>query len=418
MITKERSSTEYPLQSTWDGQPAYRWGSVSWSEKISYDDGPQYFQSHCNWKRCIHVKENYPSTPCATGLVRDTKYDKRVAFQGYMAPLTISAPDVDWTVVRAAAGNLQEKVDLNTRDRTMAYSYVVDLLPLLGPFTRASSILNKIGRWAVRHGHNLRRRPFTTVLQDVIKGDLINRFVIQTTIQDTKQILDIWNQLARTWDKIHARNVEPTTLTGYSSSMHEVGSGTDHLQYPPYPWVSGGNISYIVERGTTAKVVATLRLHYNTNKADPIKWIAAQLGISTPLESIWDKIPFSFVVDYFFRVGDAISEFSSRYTSQEGLRGTVLDVLSSWACIKAAHQKRCVAVEPWEANGIRPFEVQSYAIHGTAGSSTFVREPIDCRTESGFWDKGGFWNPQLSSVRKRTLLELGLLIGGRKFGHK
>lgn len=417
MITKERSSTEYPPRVIWDGRTRYTWDQVRWSERISYDDGPQYFQSHCNWKRCIHVKENAPSTPCVAGLARDTSFSDRVAFQGFMAPFVSSVPSIDWTVVRAAAGNLQEKVDLNTQDRTMAYSYVVDLLPLLGPFTRASSILNKIGKWAIRHGHNLRKRPFTTVIQDVIKGDLINRFVVQTTVQDTKHILDVWNQLARTWDKIHTRNVEPTTLTGRASSMHEIDSGTDNIPYPPYPWNSGGNVSYVIERGTTAKVIATLRLHYNTDKADPIKWIAAQLGISTPLESLWDKIPFSFVVDYFFRVGDAINEFGSRYTSQEGLKGTVLDVLSSWACVTAAHRKRCVDVEPW-VSGWRPSESQSYVVFGTSGSSTFVREPIDCRTESGFWDKGGFWNPQLSSVRKRTLLELGLLIGGGKFGHK
>lgn len=411
---KTRSKTFYPPRVKFGDRVRYTWDQTSTSEDLVYADGPKYIDHHSNWKPCTHVKQNFCEIPCGAGIARDTQFSEIVAYQCYLQPFITNVPDIDWSIVRSAALDLNDKFDLNAKDRLMSYSYVADLLPFAGAALRASSVLNRIGKWATRLGRNLKHRPFTVVLKEAIQADLINRFVVQTTIEDTKNILDIWNQMASTWDKLHRRNWEPTTLTGRATSIHDVGSGTEKLPYPPYPWNSGGNAQYVVQRGTTAKVVATMQLAYNTEQADPMKWVAAQLGITTPLESIWDKVPFSFVVDYFFRVGDAINYFGDKYTSQDGLRATVSHIFSCWAMARAVHVKRCIAYEPWIA-GTRPSMCNGYLVSGETGSSIFIRKPIDCTTESGFWDKGGFWDPHLSSVRKRTLLELGLLIGGGKF---
>lgn len=62
--------------------------------------------------------------------------------------------------------------------------------------------------------------------------------------------------------------------------------------------------------------------HYGSSRAlvqshvsvsNPNVYLANQLGLSNPATVIWEVIPFSWVVDYFFNVSDVLKQFSSRY---------------------------------------------------------------------------------------------------------
>lgn len=387
------------------------------SSTIKYDSGPKYNGSHCFWKRCSQITSSYPRGSCATTVYR--RYDGAIRTWVCKIPgryeregLSLSTvPAHDLTALQAAVDNLHEKLDLNCSDRVMSYSYALDLLPLFGAFLKASTVLNKIGRWAISLGRNLKKRPFTTVIQEAAKADLLNRFVIQTTIQDTKNILDVYDRCVRAFSAANRRNVEPTTLTGLSSTNVYGGWYKSYYDLPQNPGDASGMVQCRTNRGTTAKVIATMSLYYNTQQADPARWVAHALGIDTPLESIWDKIPFSFVVDYFFRVGEFIDTIGDKF-GQDALRAKVLDVSECWAMLKTQNVVEWVpGNQPW-MNWNYGTILSFAGSQGSCGSTRFDRYPIALMDSSGFWDKGGFWSPSLSSVRKRTLLELYLT--GRK----
>lgn len=427
MIAKTRSETNPIYRKMWKSTRGGPVKSASYtlkinvSESIEYDDGPKYVDFHSNWKRCSHMKNQVFSGTAAT-------YDARRHFWSYSdsatkieqyCPVDTSLDfnpafiaGVNNHVTNQAVALLQDKFDLNCKDRVLAYSYALDLIPLLGPFLKASSVLNRIGKWAAKRGRAYRRRPFTTVVTDAMRADLINRFVVQTTIAETRLILTVFERCQRAWEQAHQRNQGWTTLTAEAETSKIIQTGTsscksmaDNLLWPTLRWGFNRTI------GVTSKVHAVLKLEYDIAKADPVKWIAQALGITTPLESVWDKIPFSFVCDYFFRVGELISEVSHLDSSQDGLYGKVCDIALVWAASKSFDR-----VSTIDGTGeVLPYDTSMCTIDNLSfgeshyQSSLFYRGPIDLSNSSGFWDKGGFWNPRLSSTRKRTLLEMALL---------
>lgn len=426
MITKSRSGREQPMQvhlSSTDGRPfrVYNiWTSrKSWSERIEYADGPKYIDYHPNWKRCQHVKvdkisgqfawlscsapQSYSKTKTECTLYAPTGLDDKI----YRPPVIGGVYN---SATSQAVARLQEKFDLNCNDRVLGYSYALQLIPLLGPFLKASSVLNRIGKWASKQGKRYSKRPFTSVVSDAARADLINRFVIQTTISDTCKILTTFEQCQRVWQTMHARNAGWTVLTAEASdktvtpqNLFKFKSSVSNLYWPTV------HVPYSHERGVTSKVEAVLRLNYDTEAADPVKWVAQSLGILTPLESAWDLIPFSFVCDYFFRVGDLIEYVSSKHSSQEGLVGKVADIALCWATSKSFDHYICTK-GAYATAGDPGLNLNQWTTQpgATIGSSSFHRAAIDMSNESGFWDKGGFWNPRLSSTRKRTLIEMAI----------
>lgn len=427
MIAKHRSDTNPIMRKEWKSDFGGPVKIVTYplkinvSESIEYDDGPKYVDFHSNWKRCSHMKNQVFSGIAAT-------YDARMHYWGdpnstasieQYCPVTSPVDfnpaviaGVNNHVTNQAVALLQDKFDLNCKDRVLAYSYALDLIPLLGPFLKASSVLNRIGKWAAKRGRAYRRRPFTMVVTDAMHADLINRFVIQTTIAETRLILTVFERCQRAWEQAYQRNQGWTTLTAEAGTSKITATGTasckayaGNLKWPTVRW------GYNRKLGVTSKVHAVLKLEYDIAKADPVKWIAQALGITTPLESVWDKIPFSFVCDYFFRVGELISEVSHIDSSQDGLYGKVCDIAHVWAVSKSFDMISTIdgtgQVLPYNTSTFAIDKVEFGASHYQ--SSLFYRGPIDLANSSGFWDKGGFWNPRLSSTRKRTLLEMALL---------
>lgn len=421
--TREKSTTveEQHVKNVYPNQSGdWSWRSVTSTSMIEDIIGVhKYTNGHLTWKPVVHIKDKEYAH--LNGLIRQKKGfgsdgDVYYPFLQCQVNLQLSGgtsftPDVG--KARAIVySQLLEEIDLNCHDRVMGYSYVADLIPLLAPFTRASSILNRIGRWASKRLRDFRRRPFTEVMSMVISADFINRFVVQTTIQDTKHILDVYDRCLRTWQMANQRNAGYTVLTAETL----IGTKGDkqyrnyRQQVATYEHTLWSYYAQYVQQ-TQLKLKARLSLRYDTASADPSLWVAHALGIDTPLESIWDKIPFSFVVDYFFRVGDLIERLGDM-SGQSGLIGRICAVEGIWEL----WDHRC----GYNVTEFRPMLNRPYACiydvgndSGFTGWHMFERSAGSLSTAAGFWDQGGLWKPHLSSVRKRTLLELGWQMLGR-----
>jgi hypothetical protein len=229
--------------------------------------------------------------------------------------------------------------------------------------------------------------------------------------------MSVFDKCRQTWEIANYRNQSDFINIESDTSIYR------DKKYEENRKISYANDSWYYfadyERGLEARVKLCLRakVRYNLQEADPIRWVAHALGIDTPFESLWDKVPFSFVCDYFFRVGEFIQYLGDR-AGQDGLRAKVADVAGLWA--QEAVQAYALLRNPhgfvYEPRQItRPvYDWKSDSVIKLTGNRYYRRFPLEFSSESGFWDKGGLWSPTLSSVRKRTLLELAIQFGGRR----
>lgn len=76
----------------------------------------------------------------------------------------------------------------------------------------------------------------------------------------------------------------------------------------PYVWSYGHPTPLRGERGTFTESVV---LKCTTTVSNPNLHLASQLGITNPAYWIWDAMPWSFVVDWWFGVGDFLNSFTA-----------------------------------------------------------------------------------------------------------
>lgn len=78
----------------------------------------------------------------------------------------------------------------------------------------------------------------------------------------------------------------------------------DVVTYSHVNW-SGGGAGWDFK--TTEKLTTTFRAGVMVQIENSINSGLALLGLDNPLEAIWELIPFSFIIDWFFNVGDVIN---------------------------------------------------------------------------------------------------------------
>lgn len=424
-ITKSKAYTQSMALSCYEGSmKRHDTYSSPCSETITYDQGPKYLRNgSCNWKCCTHVtsaRRSAGSFISYTGLTRSYEPCGGEFLPRYSSPYDLVANPANlsqsgWDdLLRSCTDEIQSKLDLNCQDRIMSYSAVIDLVPLVGVATRLSSTLNRAARKLMkRFGSTSIRRNIYEVIRLLISGDLINRFVIQTTIQDAHAVMSVFDRCLAAWQTANRRNMTETVLSSSASIItREDATTTVPLDYA-FNWSDAGAVADVHKYSEcTATVQVRGQFTYKLSEADPVRWVAHALGIDTPLESIWDKIPFSFVVDYFLRVGEFIERVGDMY-GQDALRASIANISGVWAMTS------CHSRADWSARDLW-FRWRFYELsllntkYSVSGYRTFRRYPIIFRDASGFWDKGGLFDVRLSSVRKRTLLELAIQIGGGK----
>lgn len=388
-------------------------------QTITYELGPRFHDGKSVWKYC-YQKDNWHVSQSDFYFISSV-YRKKGYInwlreempgvdwsQSSLTPLGYQPSDADWAELRH---QFDDQVDLNTGESVLIYTGVLQAIPLIGGLVKANSIINRIGRWATKA---LRRRPFTEVIRAAISADFISRFVIQPTIDDLHKVADSMNYVLNKLQTLNERNNAATTAfqqetTVYGSSQtvrnkritlqgcNGCSNGSARIKITDYQYRS-------VKTWLLAKVM------YEESQVSPIKLWLKRTGISTPLESIWDGIPFSFVADWFVRSGDFLTACSQELASDEGLKGTVAKIHDCWITSRAGIRRigeysSIVLPEVYSGYTMRACYPPGKFV---LDSGDFVRYRADSDkfTRLGVWSDRGLISPQLTSTRTRTLAEL------------
>jgi hypothetical protein len=90
------------------------------------------------------------------------------------------------------------------------------------------------------------------------------------------------------------------------------------------------SVRQTTERYIEDKAFALCEGTYDMTGDAPLQLWARRVGLTRPLDSAWDLVPFSFVIDYFTRAGDFISALSDEMSSVNGLSGSMVKIRDLW----------------------------------------------------------------------------------------
>lgn len=422
-ILQERGYLVYPTN--WGNQRQTYYESIPGSSRvIEYADGPKYIGFRCNWKECHQTVRNGWSgdqgfTSCLSkvpiwnnpnGVVdcslRVARNNLRYGSDDFPLPARDSAIAEAW-------GNVWNNLDLNTSDACLLYSGILQAVPLVGGAFKFVSVMNRAARKLAK---SFKKKPFTTVVKSLISLDFIDRFVVSPTIDDARKFLDAHNYVVNVINTAYARNAPLPTAIRQSASkvISSPVQSTESIRLGPSTGFMSPATPYCTVKTrrhatVTSDVFLLAALSYNTDAISPIKLWMNRVGITRPLDSVWDLVPFSFVIDYFTRAGDFISGLSDQMSRQAGLEGKILDIVGAY------QQTKCF-------NGVE-YDIDYPYIQGVGGSSaTLVSQAksngklvygsyLYDRTPSNPWayplvEESGLFKLNLSTTRLRTLLEL------------
>jgi hypothetical protein len=301
-----------------------------------------------------------------------------------------------------------ENLDLNSSDAVLLYSGILQAVPLVGAAFKFTSILNRAARNLAK---SFKKKPFTTVVKSLISADFIDRFVISPTIDDARKFINAHNYVVNVVNTAYTRSgALPTAIKQSAHADIDVPKVfVDSVQIGPSSgmFVPATNFATVRSRSRhdiTTDVFLLANLAYNTDAIDPIKIWMNRCGITRPLDSVWDLIPFSFVIDYFTRAGEFISGLSDRMAESEGLKGSILSIIGAYA------QTKCFNGMEYDIK-YPEFTTQEGGICSTTdgkltyGSYLYDRGPSNPYAYP-LSDPSGLIRMDLSQTRLRTLLEL------------
>lgn len=414
MPTKTRSRTvDGTYTYYWGEDPdhitsskTYPWTGCPETATITYGDGPEKVDGRCNWKFCDQVSW-LPNGSFTSIVTQDwTSPLVQYAYRGAGSNFTNNSQDssFDYSIPDSATQDLFDafwsSVDLNCHESVMCYSAILQAVPLLGGLLKANTVLNRVGKEFAHLAHHM---SFTGLLKYAISADFINRFVVQTTLQDLHTTYDATDYVVRTITTAQSRSLSPAAFQSKTE-----GSKVD-FHYTTSNRFGGVDLSYANEHGSfwTRKLFTLADVRYDITPLTSLKLLANRLGITRPLESAWDLVPFSFVADYFLRTGEFLSYLSDKTTSIDGLEGKVCGIRGCWMTdlVNTGWKSTLTSIEP--ITGCRVIQRPSTMCY--AGKKVFRRYAAPSfYGKSGFWDKSGLFKPQMSTVRSRTIAELVL----------
>lgn len=317
----------YPSGSS-DGWDVYVEGYKRESETIVYPVLPQRMNGHNVWKPCTHTARGASRGELGSSITVNA-YGARTEIYRWSQQLRFRYGVPKGGFPRAQLAELlRDQLDLNCHETVLLYSGILQAVPLVGGAFKFVSVMNRAAR---KFSKSFKKKPFTTVVKAAISGDFINRFVIKPTIDDARKFINAHNYVVNIMNSAYERDSAPFAIQARVRTVHNQTSYSGHTSS-----VAGMRFNYdATEQSVTdSKAFLLLSADYNTNAIDPIKLWATRLGILNPLDSIWDLIPFSFVVDYFAKAGDFIQSLGEKVTSQDGLTGKISNIYGLWGSLK------------------------------------------------------------------------------------
>jgi hypothetical protein len=175
--------------------------------------------------------------------------------------------------------------------------------------------LGKPGRQMARGQRN--QIAAMEILQLLAGVDLYNQFVLQPFLGDCEALMNAGRHLAQEMSRIQSYStVFRKRETDYSSTVVNNFAGSRN-------WHTS---SYSFQRTVTVNVEVAYDF---SNIKQPSREIALLdvLGFDQPISTVWELIPWSFLIDYFIKVGDFLQQFE----------GQLVDipffvVKSGWSC--------------------------------------------------------------------------------------
>jgi hypothetical protein len=120
------------------------------------------------------------------------------------------------------------------------------------------------------------------------------RYAVRPLAFDMQQAINAWNASVARSQRFTARGYHRDTKSTETSTYDLVESSSYHA---------------IVSRVSTREANYRAGVMYTIDS--DINGFTSIWGLDQPLETVWELIPFSFIVDWFFSVGDTLAQFTA-----------------------------------------------------------------------------------------------------------
>jgi hypothetical protein len=422
MKSKEQPAKSTPVQwatQKWFSAPEQSWYAniSSGRDVITYDDGKK-LHGKWPWKTCFHDNDGTWSTGGETEYLIKYRWStsNNLWHSSFCLlpqdPTSLSDPaDVPSSMSDECLRKCLDQINLNTNDAVLLYSGVIQAVPLLGSVMRLNRILKDVSKHVSK---SLRKKPFTTVIKDLIQADFIDRFVISPTLADARKFQDATDYTLRVIETARQRNSHAFALNATDKVVFSESETTG-----TYGGGTGSDAIYAYRQTLrsqcTFETFMLLEAEYDMTAVDPLKVWAQRVGLTRPLDSVWDLVPFSFVADYFTRAGDFISALSDEMSSVDGLNGRITNIIDIWETSSSQVECRRIPGAMIRGPSLNSgFELQ-YLVHSSSPAESkrerYRRTRVSNqfgRVFSALSRKEDYLsvNLDLSQTRKRTLAEL------------
>lgn len=398
----------------YDFQEATSMSILRGENRIEYDVTPPTYENVYPWHYCVHTR-NRGGDPRAAKLGWVHRFYQGPLNGGMRTERYAVVDDEPLPALPSASWDgsclqgISDQIDLNSRDNVLLYSGVVQAVPLLGSVFKLNHILRKIAK---RTSKSFRRKPFTTVIKSMISADFIDRFVISPTLDDAKRFQDACDYTLRVLQTAHDRNEHRIGLRSKVKTVERDDENTVRYQNGN---TYGVDITYRTRAMTESQAFMLMDVRYDMMAVAPLKVWAQRVGLTRPLDSIWDLVPFSFVMDYFSRAGDFVSHVSDQMSQVEGLKGKIAKVYDLWGTYKATVVREVKTAHMYQHKSpyAGSYEVGSYCTPGgvTNKSEYFTRfrlqdDPFSYLSSLSRSENWGRLSLDLRATQKRTLAEL------------
>jgi KaiC/GvpD/RAD55 family RecA-like ATPase len=227
---------------------------------------------------------------------------------GFLLPFPLQATSIDWdhwdlyvldeyqderdiAISKAWANvdisSIQALASLGELPETLHWmaSLMKRMISILRAFTQKRILIE--ARKLLRSG--------TSVIDAMSELWLEMRYAVRPLIFDMNQAMEAWNFVLEKSDRFTAR--------GFHRLAQTTSTDTFDVSYWSIPFA--GIVSRVQTTSANFRAGVLFTVDHNLSEFRSV-W-----GLDQPFETIWELIPFSFIIDWFFSVGHVISSWTA-----------------------------------------------------------------------------------------------------------
>lgn len=154
---------------------------------------------------------------------------------------------------------------------------------------------------------NKKGLSLSQILGDIASADLFIQFAVKPLIRDIQSMMDLGRHLSTQRSRISGAKpvFVRATVNDEGSEVNTYGSPTSYVLN-----------SWDSDRTYSRSITATAKISYDSGNVPqiPAAMLAMDaLGFDQPISTVWELIPFSFLIDYFVQVGDWLDGFGGSH---------------------------------------------------------------------------------------------------------